>query len=168
MAKKDKKATNKSDAKKPGDLEERLKRALADYQNLEKRFARDSADIIRFANTALLSRLLELKDNLERAANAVKDEGVTMIRHDLDKILRDEMVREIEAAGKPFDPTKMEADEAVPGEKDQVIEMVQKGYMVGDRVLRPARVKVGNGITGNPEPAERVGSGQKNTSSTSR
>ena len=141
------------DAKKSGDLEDRLKRALADYQNLEKRFARESSDIIRFANAALLSRLLELKDNLERAAQAVKDEGVTIILRDLDKILKDEMVTEIETQNKPFDPEKMEADEAVSGEKDKVIDVVQKGYMVSDRVLRPARVRVGNGQSNNQSTA---------------
>lgn len=126
-------------------LEERLKRALADYQNLEKRFAKESEKIIRFANSTLLLKLLELKDNLERASQNIQDEGINIVLNQLKEILTDEGVQEIKAKNQKFNPELMEADEAVKGKKDMVTEVVQKGYKLHDRILRPAKVKVGSG-----------------------
>lgn len=127
------------------DLEERLKHALADYQNLEKRFAKESEKIIRFANAALLTRLLELKDNLKRAAQNLQDDGLNLVLDQLKEILSDEEVEKIKVKGKKFDPELMEAEEAVEGKKDKVIEVIQRGYKLRDRILRPAKVKVGKG-----------------------
>jgi len=130
---------------KLADLEERLKRALADYQNLEKRFAKESEKIIRFANAALLTRLLEPKDNLERAAQNLQDDGLNLVLDQLEEILSDEEVKKIKAEGKKFDPELMEVEEAVEGKKDKVIEVIQRGYKLRNRILRPAKVKVGKG-----------------------
>lgn len=127
------------------DLEQKLQRALADYQNLEKRFRKESSQVIKFANKSLLSQILEIKDNLERAKISIKDPGLNMVISQIDKLLTEEMVKEINAKGKNFDPTTMEADNTVKGTKNKVIKVVQKGYMLSDRVLRPARVLVGGG-----------------------
>ncbi len=127
------------------DLEAKLKRALADYANLEKRFAQESSNVIKFASTSLLLRIIELKDHLERAALSLQNEGINMILGELDKLLKDESVIEIDAAGKLFDPKTMEAVGAEPGPVNKVASVVQKGYMLHDRVLRQARVNVGSG-----------------------
>lgn len=132
---------------KTNNLENQLKRALADYQNLEKRFEKESQGIVKFANSVLLVRILELKDNLERAVLTIKDEGLDLVLEEFEKILKDEMVAEIDAKGQEFDPNTMEAEEIVPGKKNTVQEVIIKGYTIHDRILRPATVKVGSGQT---------------------
>ena len=146
------------------DLESRLARALADYQNLENRFGRESSAIVKFATAGLLQKFLTVRDHLEMAVSHLQDPSLTMILSQFDKILAEEGVKEVKTDGL-FDPAIMECQEQVEGEKDKVMQVVQKGYSLHDRLLRPARVVVGNGVTGNPEPAERVGSGQPLTKS---
>ncbi len=126
-------------------LEAQLKRALADYQNLEKRFAKESKEVIKFANAALLTKLLDLKDNLERAVSALQDKGLNLVLAQLEKILKEEGVVEIKALAQKFNPATMEAESLVKGQKDIVVSVVRKGYLLHDRVLRPAKVQVGSG-----------------------
>lgn len=132
------------------DLKNRLARSLADYSNLEKRFERDSSSVIKFANLALLTRLLELRDHLGMAAESGSspeksdDNSLKMILTSFDKLLTDEGVTLIETTGE-FDPNTMECAETEPGKKNQVIKVQRPGYRLGDRVLRHARVTVGNG-----------------------
>lgn len=126
-------------------LEQKLQRALADYQNLEKRFSKESSHVIRFANKSLITRILDINDNLERANITIKDSGLDMVLSQIDKLLVEEMVSEISAKGKEFDPKLMEAEDTVKGTKNKVIEVVQKGYTLSDKVLRPAKVLVGGG-----------------------
>lgn len=125
-------------------LEGQLARALADYANLERRFAADSSSVIKFATASLLTKLLEIRDHLAMAASAIKDASLTMILASLDKVIADEGAKEIDATGL-FDPATMECQELVPGGKDQVIQVIRPGYKLHDRVLRSARVSVGNG-----------------------
>ncbi len=136
---------SKQDNHQVKQLKEKLARALADYQNLEKRFQQESASIIKFSNRELLRKLLEFKDNLERAAQALKDQGLDLIVAQLNQLLAEEQVQEIKALGQSFDPTLMEAEEVVAGDKNKVIAVIRKGYLLHDRVLRPAKVKVGSG-----------------------
>ncbi len=136
---------SKQDNHQVEQLKEKLARALADYQNLEKRFQQESASIIKFSNRELLRKLLEFKDNLERAAQALKDQGLDLIVAQLNQLLAEEQVQEIKALGQSFDPTLMEAEEVVAGDKNKVIAVIRKGYLLHDRVLRPAKVKVGSG-----------------------
>lgn len=125
------------------DLQSKLARALADYQNLEKRFARDSSGIIKFANSNLLGKLLEIRDHLEMA-QLHGDKSLQMILSAFEKLLQEEGVVKINTSG-VYDPTLMECQETVAGAKDQVISVLRPGYMLHDRVLRPARVTVGSG-----------------------
>lgn len=124
-------------------LKDRLARSLADYQNLEARTARDSSNLVKFANSNLLEKLLELRDHLGMAA-ASGDKSLTMVLSTFDKLLGSEGVTPIPTSGL-FDPTLMECDEVADGKKDEIISVVRAGYMLHDRVLRPARVIVGNG-----------------------
>lgn len=125
------------------DLESRLARALADYSNLEKRYERESGSIVKFANLNLLTRLLEVRDHLGLAA-AHGDQSLKLILGSFDKILVDEGVTEVKTDG-DYDPTHMECQDVVPGIKNKVISVIRRGYLLGDRTLRPARVTVGSG-----------------------
>jgi len=127
-------------------LENQLKRALADYQNLEKRIAEEKSSWIKATNKNLLLRLLPGLDSLLLAEIHTQDEGVKLsIKHFLD-ILENEGVRRIETAGKDFDPNLMEAIGTKEGENGKVLEEVRTGYLLYDAVLRPAQVIVGKSI----------------------
>ena len=125
------------------DLKGKLARALADYSNLEKRFERDSSSIIKFANSNLLGKLLEVRDHLGMAASA-GDTSLKMILATFDKLLIDEGVTEVKVDGM-YDPATMECHETVPGDKDKVITVQSRGYMLHGKLLRAARVTVGSG-----------------------
>ena len=127
------------------ELENNWKRALADYRNLEKRVAEEREMFFTFANSSLVLRILPILDNLESLVKHVDDEGLKMTIKDFKRILDEEGVKEIEAEGKDFDAELMEAIEKVEGAKDKVVEVLQKGYTMKEKILRPARVKVGSG-----------------------
>jgi molecular chaperone GrpE len=124
-------------------LENQLKRALADYQNLEKRIAEEKSSWIKASNKNLLLKLLPGLDSLLLAEKHTQDEGVKIaIKHFIDG-LENEGVKKIETVGKDFDPNLMEAIATKEGENGKVIEEVRSGYMLFDSVLRPAQVIVG-------------------------
>jgi molecular chaperone GrpE len=118
-------------------------RAVADYQNLEKRVEKEKSDWIRFANTNLLTQILEVNDNLERAANFIKDPGLNMVRDSLNKVLKDHDVEEVKVLGEKFDPSIMECIDQKEGEENTVLEVTQKGYRLNGKLIRPAKVVVG-------------------------
>ncbi|MDD3532213.1 MAG: nucleotide exchange factor GrpE [Candidatus Shapirobacteria bacterium] len=126
-------------------LEEQLKRALADYDNLEKRINREKNRWINSANEALIDKLLFVFDDLERACQNLKDPGLSMVRDQFWQILSGEGVEKISGQGELFDPQLMDAQELVPGPKEKVIEETCPGYLYQGKCLRPAKVKVGQG-----------------------
>lgn len=124
-------------------IENQLKRAIADYQNLEKRVALERSEWIKTSNKDLLLRLLPGLDSLILALKHTQDEGVKVsIKHFLD-ILEFEGVKKIETVGENFDPNLMEAVSTVVGEEGKVMEELRAGYKIFDNVLRPAQVVVG-------------------------
>lgn len=125
------------------ELENNWKRALADYKNLEKRVAEEREEIVSFSNWVLVSQLIPLLDNLELVQKHTDDEGLKMIIKEFDQILKNEGLEEIQAEGKDFDPMIMDAVEMVEGEPNKVSEVNQKGYKLKDKLIRPAKVKVG-------------------------
>jgi molecular chaperone GrpE len=133
-------------AVKINQLESSVARALADYANLERRFSEQSASVVKFANSNLLAKLLDIRDHLAMASAQLKDQSISMILNSFDKLLVDEGVTEVKTDG-PFDPHTMECQEQVEGPKDQVIQVIRPGYLLHDRVLRTARVVVGSGST---------------------
>jgi len=127
-------------------IENQLKRALADYQNLEKRVAEEKISWIRLANKDLLLRLLPGLDSLLLAQIHTQDEGVKVsIKHFLD-ILQEVGVEKIESLGKDFDPKFMEAVTTREGEEGRVVEEVRAGYTLNGAVLRPSQVIVGKNL----------------------
>ncbi|HEY2542606.1 MAG TPA: nucleotide exchange factor GrpE, partial [Gaiellaceae bacterium] len=123
----------------------------ADFDNYKKRAARERAEYIALANERLLKELLPILDDLERALNAAEqheeaqlEDGVRLVHRSLASLLERQGVKEIATDGK-FDPHVHEALLAQPAEdKEQgdVVDVIQKGYTIGDRVVRPARVIV--------------------------
>ncbi len=127
------------------ELEEKWKRALADYQNLEKRVATQQHMFARIANLSLIEKLLPVFDDLKRASMHIKDTGLDMIITQLDKVMEEDGVKKVEALGKTFDAQTMECVEVVDGKKNLVTEVLIDGYLLGETVIRPAKVRVGNG-----------------------
>ena len=145
MSKKNEKQVEQ-DNKEFENLENQLKRALADYQNLEKRIGEEKNSWIKIANKNLLLKLLPGLDSLLLAEKHTQDEGVKLsIKHFLD-ILENEGVKKIETVSKDFDPNLMEAIGTSNGEEGKVIEEVRTGYMLFDTILRPAQVIVGKNV----------------------
>ena len=128
-----------------------LQRLAADFDNYRKRALRDQEALVARAHERLVTELLPILDDLERALDAaeVHDdatvvEGVRLVQRALQSALEREGLAEIETDG-PFDPHVHEALLAQPGdgaEPGSVLQVVQKGYRLGDKVLRPARVVV--------------------------
>lgn len=126
-------------------LDAKFKRALADYQNLERRQKEDRQNLVKFSNQILLDKLLPLLDDLKRAEKHLKDTGIQHVINQFNRILESEGVKEIKSTGEAFDPQTMDCTEVVPGKKNQVVKTLVTGYLYHDRVLRPAQVEVGNG-----------------------
>ncbi len=128
------------------DLENSWKRALADYKNLEKRVSEEKEAVLNFSNSVLILRILPVLDNLKTLVKHIDDAGLKMIIKEFEKILKEENVEEISALDMEFDPAYMEAIETVfvdESKTGKVIEVLQSGYLLKNKVLRPARVKVG-------------------------
>ncbi len=132
------------------ELFERLQRLAAEFDNYRKRNARENAALAERANERLVKELIPILDDLGRALEAASEheearleEGVRLVHRSLADVLKKEGLAEIETNGK-FDPHVHEALLSQPSDAEEgsVIEVVQKGYKLGDKVLRPARVVV--------------------------
>ena len=130
-------------AQKIEDLENSYKRALADYQNLQKRVAEERSDWLKIANRELLLRLLPILDTLMLARNHSQDQGLQVSVNQFLDVLKSEGVIRIETKDKEFDPLVMECVESKEGQEWKVLEEVKAGYRLGDIILRPALVIVG-------------------------
>lgn len=127
-------------------LREKLARALADYDNLEKRVMAQKKDWAWLAKVEVFDKLLPILDDLERAEAHLKNDGLGLAVGQFRSLLASEGVAQIEAApGTNFDPEKMDCVSLVSGRKNRVVNLVQKGYELGNRVIRPAKVEVGAG-----------------------
>jgi molecular chaperone GrpE len=131
-------------------LFDRLQRLAAEFDNFRKRSAREQAAFAERANERIVKELIPILDDLGRALEAGSqheeaklEEGVRLTHRALAELLAREGLTEIETEGR-FDPHVHEALLSQPSEADEgsVIEVVQKGYKLGDKVLRPARVVV--------------------------
>lgn len=126
------------------ELDLKYKRALADYQNQEKRTVAARINAAKFANEQLLTSLLPVLDDLARAQAHLKDPGLGHILNTLQATLKDFGLASFSPQGEPFDPLTMECVEVVTGPKDQVVSVSQQGFKLEDKIIRPAKVTVGN------------------------
>lgn len=118
-------------------------RALADYQNFERRVREEKIELRNTANENFIRNLLPFLDSLDKAEVFIKDPGLNMIRGSFFQLLQAEGLKEIDLLGKQFDPYTAEAVELVDGEKEnEVVEVLQKAYEYNGKVLRVGRVKV--------------------------
>lgn len=134
---------------------ERLLRHTADFDNFKKRNARERQEAVKFANVALLEKLVPVLDNFEmglaathtsgEAGAAALQKGIAMIFSQFKGVLAAAGLEEIEATGKPFDPNVHEAvsqQESAAVPEGHVLQQVRKGYRLKERLLRPASVIV--------------------------
>jgi molecular chaperone GrpE len=138
-------------------------RSQADFTNYRRRAEQEKQDLGKYANAALFCDILPVLDDLERALNAIPEEytdsdwvkGVRLVERKFRNILERQGVKPICALGMAFDPNLHEAIRQEKGPEGTVISEVEKGYTLGDKLLRPARVIVGSGEEeGEPETPE--------------
>jgi len=128
-------------------------RSQADFVNFKRRTEQDKEDTIKYANTELIIKLLPIIDDLGMAFTAIPAghshagwvKGIKLVERKLKNFLDTLNLTEIEAVGKPFDPNLHEAVMQAEGAEGMVLQEFQKGYKLGDRVIRPSKVSVGSG-----------------------
>lgn len=137
------------------EMTELAKRTMADLQNLRRRQEEERAQIIIMANVELIKQLLPSLDGLNRAKELIPEEskeykeGLQMTIDQILKTLENAGLEEIKSEGETFNPDIHEALTQGPGKKDKIMEEIEKGYKIGDRVIRHAKVKVGDGTKEN-------------------
>lgn len=135
-------------------------RARAEFANYKKRIEKEQEDMVKFANGAFITKLLPVMDDFERAFQTLPLdlmgmtwlEGMMLIQRKLQMLLQQEGVTVIETEGQMFDPTLHQAvthEESEGHEEGQIMGEVQKGYKMGDKVLRPSLVRVAKKVSGN-------------------
>ncbi|HXF49707.1 MAG TPA: nucleotide exchange factor GrpE [Verrucomicrobiae bacterium] len=135
------------------ELEDRYLRLAAEFDNFRKRTARDFQSVVKTANERLILELLDMRDNFERAlSNSAGNaegfrKGIELIAGQLDGVLKKEGVEELKVDGQPFDPSTSEAIAHLESERPEgeVLQVLSKGYSLGGKVVRPARVTVSKG-----------------------
>lgn len=140
---------------KAQEFQEKFMRLQADFANYKKRSSAERLQVAGVIKGELISTLLPVMDNFERALNVPQEkqseevrpfiEGYEMIYKQLAGVLEKAGVRKIEALDKPFDPNYHQAVMRVPADgvaNDTIVEVLQDGYLLGDKTLRPAMVKV--------------------------
>ncbi|MDD4979669.1 MAG: nucleotide exchange factor GrpE [Candidatus Omnitrophica bacterium] len=144
----------KEEAEKAKEYWDRLLRLQADFDNTRKRLEKEKQDFVKFANEGIILELLNILDDLERTVELAQSKhqdlpvflkGVEMILAHLYEMLKEYGVKPIEAEGKLFDPHYHEAlmqAEDIDVPEHTVIEELQKGYLLNDRIIRTAKVKV--------------------------
>jgi molecular chaperone GrpE len=161
-------------AEEAADYKDRLLRTLAEMENLRKRTEREAADARQYAVTNFARDMLTVSDNLKRAIAAVPAEarngvdpaldalieGVAVTERGLEQTLTKHGIRRLDDKDQKFDPTRhqamyeLETDKVPPG---SVAEVIQPGYVIGERVLRPALVAVAKAAKAAPAPANDDG-----------
>jgi molecular chaperone GrpE len=156
--------------KELAELKDRYLRSLAENENARKRIRQQSDETIRLQRENLLRDLLPIVDNLERAVDAAREggngkpivEGVDMVLRSLLDLLKAHGVTQLTSVGEPFDPQRHEAVDQIESSQhppNTVVNEFHRGYQIGDRLLRPARVAVAkssgeNGGGGNRNAAD--------------
>ena len=128
-------------------------RTQADLMNYRRRAEQEKEEIGRFGNTAIMLSLLPVLDDLERALTSIPDDmakhswvdGIRLIERKLQANLEAQGLSQIKALGEPFDPNLHEAMMQGEGKEGVVVEEIEKGYKLNNRLIRPSKVVVGSG-----------------------
>ena len=129
------------------DWKSKYLRALADYQNLEKRTQAEKQEIRKYAAEVVLMRFIPALDTLTKVTEHVKDAGLELALKEIYAALFEMGVHKIDVVGKEFNPHEMECIEVVAGKDNIVAEELLPGYRLHDKIVRVAQVKVGKGGT---------------------
>lgn len=134
------------------DLNKKYLRLAADFQNFRRRSEKEKSDVYAYANEKIVVELLDVIDNFERAMEHQSEaqeskvmEGMAMVLKQLQDVLEKNHLEEIDALNKPFDPTYHHAvmqEQSESGESGTVLKVLQKGYMLNKKVIRPSMVVV--------------------------
>lgn len=127
------------------ETEDKYRRALADYQNLQRRTIDEKREWAKLSNKDLVLKLLPILDTLMLAEKHTKDQNFVLTVGQFLQVLRDEGIERIKTVGETFDPLIMEVVDTREGEEHKVLEEVKAGFKSGDVILRPALVVVGKG-----------------------
>ena len=155
----DKKVKDKAIEEKLKETEEKLLRSLAEIENQRRRFEKEIKDAFEFGSFNFAKESLALLDNLQRAKDAIKNdktlkenkdldkfiENISIIEKDVISIFEKNNIKKIDARGKKFDPNMHQAMAEIEDENSEIgtiIQEIQAGYMLGERLLRPALVGV--------------------------
>lgn len=125
------------------ELEDQLKRAVADYRNLERRSSEERIEEIKFANKNLVEALLPAFDTLILAGRYTEDQNIKLTIDRVIEILKDNGIEKIDTNGAKYNADTMEAIEMVNGAEGIVIEELRPGFLLRGKLIRPAQVKVG-------------------------
>lgn len=118
-------------------------RAIADYQNQERRSREEKEEVRKYAGEVILGRMLSAIDTLQKAKDHLKDTGLDLAYKEFTAVLQENGVEKMRTVGEVFDPHQMECIEVVEGEDNTVTEELLPGYRYHGKVLRVAQVKVG-------------------------
>jgi molecular chaperone GrpE len=154
--------------KELAELKDRYLRSLAESENARKRIRQKSEETVRLQRENMLRELLPVVDNLERAVEAARDggngepivEGVEMVLRSLLDFLKTHEVTQLTSIGQPFDPQRHEAIDQIESSQhppNTVVNEFHRGYQIGDRLLRPARVAVAKGAHGGGSGSDGTG-----------
>ncbi len=125
-------------------LDDKFKRAVADYQNLE----RNQLQAKFIDRGRIIAKFLPLLDGLELTSDHTKDPVIDMVVKEFKRVLNELGVSSVNSnPGVQFNSLEMDCVEVVTGDKDKIVRSLQPGYKLGEIILRPARVEVGNGQT---------------------
>ena len=141
------------------------KRLAAEFSNYRKRNEKERGELIKFTNALLITRLLPVLDDLERAFQTLPNnmrhftwtDGVALVHRKLEALLEQEGLKTIEAQGNPFDPALHQSilyEETTEFDDGVIMEELQKGYMLNERVIRPALVRVAKQVSKDEEDQE--------------
>ncbi len=138
-----------------GEWKDKYLRSMADFDNFRRRSIQEKSDWIRLSTEKLALSVCDVLDNFERALMQLKEDhkedgvvkGFILIEQQLRQVLEKEGVKKIESIGKDFDPFYHEALAHIPSEleENKVTAIIQNGYTMHDKVIRPVRVAVSNG-----------------------
>ena len=150
--------------RKADDYLDSWKRAQADFINYKRRADQEKMEMGVYANTQLILSLLPVLDDFERAVDSLTPKlaktdwvhGIRLVERKLRTVLQAQGVTPIKAVGETFDPNLHEAVMHVKGEDGKVVQELQKGYRLHDKILRPSKVAVGNGEPVIEEPVKET------------